>query len=127
MSINGASNSSAKVDIAKNIGTGPTDIDKKFVKSITDGAKEVSKAVSTYVKTPEGKVNATGLLLSPVVLPVGMGLIFGPVAYSALKHLTENKEDNTPARSAEKAAATAAAIAGSSGGMAVKGFIQPQK
>ncbi|GIW21387.1 MAG: hypothetical protein KatS3mg068_0394 [Candidatus Sericytochromatia bacterium] len=95
MSVNGANNSIGKVDlkeVSRNASTAPTPIEKEIANKLKEGVKEVIKDVSNFMKTPQGKVITTGVLITPIALPIGMGMVLGGAAYSAFKALDDNKE-----------------------------------
>jgi len=104
MSVNGASNSSSKVnlnEIAKNVGTGPTPLEKEIANKVKKCAKEAINDVANFMKTPQAKVITTGVLITPLIPVVGMGIALGGAALSALKAL-DNMKDSKQSKDTDK-------------------------
>lgn len=87
----GSNNKDFIKELAKNAGTGPTETEKRVGKAIVEEGREVAGKVSEFVKTPEGKAIATGVLfkaLMPFSL-VGDAIIFGGAACAAKNHFVK--------------------------------------
>jgi hypothetical protein len=77
---------------AKNVGTGPTPLEKELGDKFIEGAKKAVDTISDFVTSPEGTAITTGLLLQVTPLkPLGDAFILGGAGYAALRYLDNHK------------------------------------
>lgn len=74
-------------ELSKHVSTIHSSLEKDFVEDKKDTFNEVKDSFSDSLKTNEGKVVATGLVVSTINPIISLGCIFGGVGLAAIRFL----------------------------------------
>lgn len=79
----------AAKEAAKNVGTGPSPIEKKIDEAVVKAVKGTVDSVSKFVTSPEGSAITAGVLMKVAApfSPIGDAFILGGAAYGALRYI----------------------------------------